>query len=164
MPPVPRRLRRKKGQRPPDCGPHTRRTGQLRHLWEVLNTHGRHREAASAAVAIEAKSGACLALLRSARNDGAKHAYGSELSAWCTGSKQKRLRDVDPGFRLQTLAILTVSSPSNGAFAGNGIKLAEPSQSVFAAGEAGKAYVRVQSKGLPVMSPRQGRRSTLRCG
>jgi len=59
------------------------------------------------------------------------------------------------GFGAQTVAILLFSCLQyNAAFAGNSIKLSvEPSQSVLAAGEPNKAYVRVQLEGLPDEEP-----------
>ena len=55
-----------------------------------------------------------------------------------------------PGFRLHTLAILLFGClQHNAASAGNSIKLGvEPSQSVFAAGEASKCILRVQLEGV----------------
>jgi Ca-activated chloride channel family protein len=59
------------------------------------------------------------------------------------------------GFGAPTVAILLFSCLQyNAAFAGNSIKLSvEPSQSVLAAGEPNKAYVRVQLEGLPDEEP-----------
>ncbi len=60
-----------------------------------------------------------------------------------------------PGPRWRTLAILLFGCfQCSGAMAGNGVKLAvEPNQSVFAAGESNKAYVRVQLEGLGEEEP-----------